>query len=87
MALSNSTDELRFVWLDGVAVGWVAPGGRVEVPGLVVGRYVVSWRTFLGDAIEPPETLSLPASSDLGAPDTGAPARETESTPSRSPHP
>jgi len=73
LVLANSTDELRFAWLDGVALGWVAPGGRLEVPGLVAGRYVLSWRTFLGDAIEPPQTLALPATYDLGAADAGAP--------------
>jgi hypothetical protein len=87
MVLANSTDELRFAWLDGVAIGWVGPGGRLDVPGLAAGRYTLGWRTFLGDAIEPPETVSLPATSDLGASDAGPPAREPEATPSRSPRP
>jgi hypothetical protein len=87
LLLVNSTDELRFAWLDGVAAGWVAPGGRLDVPGLVGGRYVLSWRTFLGDAIEPPQTLTLPALSDLGAADAGQPPHEPEITPSHSPRP
>jgi len=66
LALVNSTDELRFAWLDGVAVAWVAPGARAEVSGLVAGRYGLEWRTFLGDAIEPAQTVTLPATSDLG---------------------
>jgi len=69
LALVNSTDELRFAWLDGVAIGWVAPGGHLDVPGLVTGRYTLEWRTFLGDAIEAPQTVTLPAVSDLGAAD------------------
>jgi hypothetical protein len=72
LTLGNSTDELRFAWLDGVAVAWIAPGARLDVPGLGAGRYVLEWRTFLGDAIEPAETLSLPTTSDLGASDTNS---------------
>jgi hypothetical protein len=71
--LANSTDELRFAWLDGVAMAWLPPGTRLEVPGLVAGRYVLEWRTFLGDAIEPAETLSLPTTSELGASDATVP--------------
>jgi hypothetical protein len=72
LTLVNSTDELRFAWLDGVAIAWLAPGGRIDVPGLVVGRYVLEWRTFLGDAIEPAATISLPTTSDLGASDASS---------------
>jgi hypothetical protein len=87
LVLVNSTDELRFAWLEGVAIGWVAPGGRLEVPGLVAGRYAFGWRTFLADAIEPPELLTLPATSDLGGVDAGPQVREPDATPSRSPRP
>jgi hypothetical protein len=73
LALINSTDELRFVWLDGVAAAWVAPGNRIDVPGLVAGRYGLEWRTFLGDTIEPAETVTLPTKSDLGGTDPVAP--------------
>jgi hypothetical protein len=72
LTLVNSTDELRFVWLDGVSVAWVAPGGRIDVPGLVAGRYGLEWRTFMGDTIEPAETVTLPAKSDLGGSETAA---------------
>jgi hypothetical protein len=66
LTLVNSTDELRWVWLDGVPVAWVSPGGHLDVPGLVAGRYGLEWRTFLGDTIEAAETVTLPAKSDLG---------------------
>lgn len=72
LTLVNSTDELRFLWLDGTPIAWVAPGARLRVPGLAAGHYVLQWRTFLADAIEPPQTVTLPATSDLGASDSGA---------------
>jgi hypothetical protein len=66
LVLVNSSDELRVAWLDGVAVAWVAPGGRQWLSSLLRGRYVLQWRTFLGDAWEQPRTLAVPGSSDIG---------------------
>jgi hypothetical protein len=71
LVLANSSDQLRVAWLDGVPVAWVAPGGRVPLPSLLRGRYVLQWRTFLGDAWEAPETVSVPGLSEVGA-DAGA---------------
>jgi hypothetical protein len=68
LLLSNTSDELRVVWIDGVAVAWVAPGGREWLQSLVRGRYVVQWRTFLGDAWDPPRTVIVPGLSELGGP-------------------
>lgn len=73
LTLVNSTDELRFAFIDGVPAAWVAPGGRVRVAGLLRGRYALQWRTFLSDAFEPPQLVSLPATSDLGGADAGSP--------------
>jgi hypothetical protein len=67
LVLVNSSDELRVAWLDGVAVAWVAPGGREWLSSLVRGRYALQWRTFLGDAWEPARAISVPGSSDVGA--------------------
>ncbi|HXN32374.1 MAG TPA: hypothetical protein VN894_10950 [Polyangiaceae bacterium] len=64
----NSSDQLRVVWVDGVAVAWVAPGGRELLTSLLRGRYALQWRTFLGDAWEPPRMISVPGSSDIGGP-------------------
>jgi hypothetical protein len=72
LLLVNSTDELRLAWLDGVPVAWVAPGGQESIPSLAHGRYSLQWRTFLGDAWEPPETISIPGTSAVGALDSGA---------------
>jgi hypothetical protein len=71
LVLVNSSDELRVAWLDGVPVAWVAAGGRVPLPSLQRGRYVLQWRTFLGDAWEPPETVNVPGVGEVGA-DAGA---------------
>jgi hypothetical protein len=67
LALVNSSDELRVAWIDGVPAAWVAPGGRLSLPSLVRGRYVLQWRTFLGDGWEPPATILVPGTSEVGA--------------------
>jgi hypothetical protein len=64
LVLVNTTDEMRIVWLDGVPVAWVAPGAQEGLPTLVRGRYVVQWRTFLGDSWSPPETATVPGVSE-----------------------
>ena len=61
----NSSDELRVVWLDGVPVAWVAPGGGQWLSSLMRGRYVLQWRTFLGDAWEPPRNVGAPGWADV----------------------
>ena len=71
LSLRNSTDELRYVWLDGVPLAWFAPGGRLDVSGAPQAKATVQWRTFLGDAIDPGQVVSLPARVDaLRAPIT-----------------
>jgi hypothetical protein len=66
LTLLNSTDELRVAWVDGVPAAWLAPGARLALASLVRGRYVVQWRTFLGDAWEPPATVAVPGLSEVG---------------------
>jgi hypothetical protein len=66
LTLLNSTDQLRVVWIDGVPAAWVAPGARFVLPSLLHGRYVVQWRTFLGDAWDPPTTVVIPGMSEVG---------------------
>jgi hypothetical protein len=73
LKLYNSTDELRFVLLDGATVAWVAPGARVELPPLSKGRYNVEWRTFFGDAMDPPVGTAVPGTSESGVLDAGSP--------------
>jgi hypothetical protein len=72
LVLVNSTDELRVAWLDGVPVAWVAPGGQEDLPTLVRGHYMLQWRTFLGDAWDPPEAVTVPGVSEAGGTDSGA---------------
>jgi hypothetical protein len=66
LVLLNQSDELRFVWIDGVATAWVSPGARLPLPSLIRGRYSLQWRTFLGDAWDPPETAIAPGESVSG---------------------
>jgi hypothetical protein len=71
LGLVNSTDELRFLWLDGVPIAWLAPGARETLRALPRGHYSIQWRTFLGDAIDPAQTVTLPATSDIGSAEAG----------------
>jgi hypothetical protein len=71
LVLVNSTDELRFAWIDGAAVAWVAPGGRLPMTMLLRGRYNVQWRTFLGDAFDASQLVVVPGTSEVGFPDAG----------------
>jgi hypothetical protein len=73
LVLFNATDQLRVVWIDGVAVAWLAPGGREELPSLVRGRYVLQWRTFLGDAFDPATSVVAPGTIGIAFGDAGAP--------------
>ncbi len=76
LSLHNSTDELRYAWLDGVPLAWLAPGGRLDVSGVPHARATIQWRTFLGDAIDAAQTVTLPAMVDAltspGGPITSA---------------
>ncbi len=68
---------LAYMLVDGVPVVAVPPASERYVIGPPRGRYVVQWRTFLGEKIEPPRTVEFPArlvhgtSPDAGAPDGG----------------
>jgi hypothetical protein len=37
------------------------------------GRYTAQWRTFLGEGVEPPSAVELPARLVHGGADAGAP--------------
>jgi hypothetical protein len=71
LVLGNSSDELRVAWIDAVPAAWVAPGARLPLPMLLRGRYTLQWRTFLGDSWDPPETVVVPGTSEVGASDGG----------------
>ena len=73
LTLINPTDVLQFAWLDGVPIAWLAPGARAEVSQLSKGRASVEWRTFLGDVVDPARPVTLPALSEPGGTDGGAP--------------
>lgn len=57
----NGRDYLMMLWLDGVAVAGVAPQSRRYLVGPLKGRYVAQWRTFLGEHVEEPVTVEIPA--------------------------
>jgi len=73
----NATDMLGYVFVDGVPIVAVPPNDQRYIIGTSRGRYVIQWRTFLGDRIGPATTVELPARfvwgevADAGAPDSG----------------
>jgi hypothetical protein len=76
----NKTDVLSYLLVDGVPAVAVQPGKEQYVIGPPRGRYIVQWRTFLGERIEPPRIVEMPnrfvtgvAPAAPGAPDAGAP--------------
>jgi hypothetical protein len=69
LLLHNGTDGVRYVLVDSVPVAWVPPNRDQVIAGLPRGRYVVQWRTFLGDAVDAPIAVELPARVAIG---TGA---------------
>jgi len=71
LLVANATDQLRVLHIDGIPVAWAAPGARDVIPGLHRGRYVVQWRTFLGESFDPPSTQSVPGTVQIGGVDAG----------------
>lgn len=70
----NRTNTLQLLLLDGIPVAWVPAQRELHVRGTRRGRYVVSWRDFLGTDVAPPRTLDLPARVAVGEnPDGGSP--------------
>ena len=61
-------DAPRVVWLDGVAVAWISPRASLPLPSLPRGRFSVQWRSFLGDAWDPPQVVVTPGRAEVGAP-------------------
>lgn len=66
LVVRNATDGVRALVLDGVPVAWVLPGAEHAIVGLSRGRYVVQSRSFLGDTVEPPRPIELPARLVIG---------------------
>ena len=73
LTLFNGTDAPRIVWLDGAKIAWIASDGRMSLTGLHRGHYQLETRSFLDDAAEPPRTVTVPGSVEIGNPDAGAP--------------
>jgi hypothetical protein len=60
--------------LDGIPALWVPAFGEQYVIGPLRGRYLVQWRTFLGEKVGAPQLVEVPARLTYGAPvDGGAP--------------
>lgn len=70
---ANQSDTLMYLLLDGVPVVAVPAHSDRYVIGPQRGRYVVQWRTFLGERIGPAQPVEMPARLSYGGADAGAP--------------
>lgn len=75
LVVENTTEEPRLLFVDGVPVARVAAGAQGVVRGFVRGRYLVQWRTFLGDAFEDPVPIVVPGFTRVGSPLPSAEAK------------
>ena len=66
LEVSNPTTALTVVYVDGVAVAWVAPAAQLTLFGLAPGRYQVAYRSVLGDLSAPLESIAVPGKSVWG---------------------
>jgi hypothetical protein len=70
----NHSDRLMYLLVDGVPVVAVPPHADRYVIGPVRGRYLVQWRSFLGEKVAAPQAVEMPARIVHGSvPDGGAP--------------
>jgi hypothetical protein len=60
LQVSNNSEELRVLFLEGVPVAWLRPGAQLVVPSLLHGRYVAEWRTFLGEVRTEAKSIVVP---------------------------
>jgi len=73
----NQSDRLVYMLLDGVAIVAVPAFSAEYVIGPQRGRYLASFRTFLGEKILPPRPIEVPGRVVYGGPpDAGAPASD-----------
>jgi hypothetical protein len=75
---ANHSERTMILSLDGIPTVWVAPFGEQYVIGPLRGRYLVQWRSFLGEKVGAPQLVEVPARLvnggavvDAGAPDGG----------------
>jgi hypothetical protein len=64
----NHSDSIRILWVDGVPVAQIIPGGTHLIVGLARGRYQVQWRTPEG-ASEPSVSIVVPGRTEVGTPE------------------
>ncbi|MCB9582130.1 MAG: hypothetical protein H6717_34160 [Polyangiaceae bacterium] len=62
----NRKDTLEYLLIDGAPAAWVRPRAEQYLIGPIPGRYTISWRDFLGERVEPPTQIQLPARVQIG---------------------
>lgn len=68
LEVGNPTNALSLVYVDGVAVAWLAAQSQLTLFGLAPGRYQVAYRSVLGDLATPLEVVTAPGRAILGVP-------------------
>ncbi|HEY4156834.1 MAG TPA: hypothetical protein VGM29_02010 [Polyangiaceae bacterium] len=66
LLLSNHTDGLRYLLLDGVPVALVGVGAELLVPALKPGQYTAVTRDFFGNDDVPAKTVEVPSRLNIG---------------------
>jgi len=66
LTAANHTLGLRVLIVDGVTAGWLLPGEERNISELLPGAYFVAWRDFLGNSVESPKSVTLPARVIVG---------------------
>lgn len=68
LVAQNRSDRLMYLLVDGVPVVVVPPGAERHVTGALRGRYLVQWRTFLGEKVAPAQVVAVPCRTVYGSP-------------------
>jgi len=73
---TNASDRLLTLFVDAVPVALIRPWQTLRLDGFAPGRYVVHWRSFLGDTVGPTAEQWLPTKVTNGPPTEAPPTPE-----------
>ncbi len=56
----NAGERTVYLLIDGIPIGYTAPGGALKLESLRPGRYRAQWRTLLGEELTPVTDVDVP---------------------------